>query len=66
MYPSGHARNREADLKAILRNKFTTLGALAVDDPESLIAKLSNLKDKSAGEIASLYDCKLTLRDPIE
>lgn len=66
MYPSGHARNSTCDLSGILQSKFLKLASLAVDDAPALIKKLSGLKSKTASDIASLYDCKLVLRDPID
>eukprot|EP00474_Spongospora_subterranea_P009179 CRZ09637.1 hypothetical protein [Spongospora subterranea] len=66
MYPAGHARNTDADLTAILKNKFQVLGALAVHDPSSLVENLSDLANKTPTEIAGLYDCELQLRDPID
>lgn len=61
MYPAGHARNTTADLKGILRNKFATLGALAVKDVNGLLKKFENLKGLSAKEINSLYNMPINL-----
>ncbi len=55
MYPSGHARNTTANLEEILKNKFLTLGALAVKKPEQALKKLTNLREKSAADIRDLY-----------
>ncbi len=55
MYPAGHARNTTADLETILDHKFRLLGALAVKDAQSAIDQLSNLADKSADEMQTLY-----------
>ncbi len=56
MYPAGHARNATADLRDILDHKFRLLGAIAVDDVDAALAKLTPLADKSAADIAGLYD----------
>ncbi len=54
MYPGGHARNTTANLTDILNHKFALLGALASSDPKTLIARLSNLHEKSAADIAQI------------
>jgi 2-methylcitrate dehydratase len=56
MYPLGHARNKCPELGEVLNYKFDSLAALAVDDPNQLQARFSNLQQRSAEEIASLYD----------
>ncbi|MEL6396036.1 MAG: MmgE/PrpD family protein [Planctomycetota bacterium] len=63
MYPAGHARNTTADLNALLDNKWKTLGALASDDPASLVARFDGLAEKSAEQIASIHDFPLTITD---
>ncbi|MBL8990583.1 MAG: MmgE/PrpD family protein, partial [Phycisphaerae bacterium] len=40
MFPPGHARNADADLKALLNHKFKLLGHLGVADPIGLIRRL--------------------------
>ncbi|MBC7835484.1 MAG: MmgE/PrpD family protein [Phycisphaerales bacterium] len=62
MYPAGHARNRTAPLKDILRHKWNLLGALAVDQPASLVSQLTGLNEKSAQEVQSLYDFDIQFR----
>ncbi|MFO0962755.1 MAG: MmgE/PrpD family protein [Phycisphaerales bacterium] len=66
MYPSGHARNRTADLKGILANKFEQLGRLAMEDPKPLVEKLNRLERLNPKELASLYDFTIAKRDPID
>jgi 2-methylcitrate dehydratase len=66
MYPAGHARNTTADLKGILNHKWTMLGALAFEKPQSVIAQISNLEKKSAGEVASLYNFDILDRGRFE
>lgn len=56
MFPTGHARNTTADLKGLLKHKFRLLGGLGAHDPDALIARVSKIEKKSAGEIADLYD----------
>lgn len=58
MYPAGHARNTTADLRRILDHKFRLLGHLAVEDTDALLNRL-DLADKSAQDIANLYDFTL-------
>jgi 2-methylcitrate dehydratase len=55
MYPAGHARNRTADLNAILSHKFRMLGALAVNDLDGALARLTGMGQKSAVDVAKLY-----------
>ncbi|MBX3354453.1 MAG: MmgE/PrpD family protein [Phycisphaeraceae bacterium] len=56
MYPSGHARNTTADLKAILAHKFDLLGRLAMRDPKPIIDRFNRLASLSAQELASIHD----------
>ena len=59
MYPEGHARNTSGHLDALLAHKFRLLASLGVDDVEALYARFTNLSDKSAADIAALYDFRL-------
>jgi len=59
MYPSGHARNTTADLKAILNHKNNLLGGLAVEDVPGMLSKLKNLGSKSAADIQDIYNYTL-------
>jgi 2-methylcitrate dehydratase len=59
MYPPGHARNSTADLAELLANKFHRLAALGVRDSKALHARFSLLAERSADEIASLYDFEI-------
>src|SRR5204862_5876173 len=54
MYPEGHARNTSGNLDDLLQHKFQTLASLAVDDPEQLYRRFSDLGDKTPGEIREL------------
>lgn len=56
MYPSGHARNTTADLKAILAHKFDLLGRLAMRDPAPVIARFDRVALQSREELARLHD----------
>ncbi|HZZ29765.1 MAG TPA: MmgE/PrpD family protein [Pirellulales bacterium] len=57
MYPLGHARNKDATaLDDVLNYKFRALASLGVEHPEELHARFSNLRQKTATEIASLFD----------
>ena len=66
MYPAGHARNTEADLKGILAHKFELLGKLAFEDPAPIVARFDKLAEKSAEEIASMNDFEIQTRDGFE
>jgi 2-methylcitrate dehydratase len=56
MYPLGHARNKCPELEDVLNYKFDSLARLAVQDPNQLQTRFSNLQQKSVQEIAALYD----------
>ena len=66
MYPAGHARNTTADLKDILNHKFHLLGALASDEPETLIERFSGLEKKSAADIAGMNGFALHVHGAFE
>lgn len=56
MFPTGHARNTSADLRGLLKHKFSMLGALAVENAPALVTRLSAIEKKSVSEIADLYN----------
>jgi 2-methylcitrate dehydratase len=59
MYPSGHARNATADLKAILAHKNRMLGDIVFSDRgtvDSFVGRLQRMKDLSAEEVKGVYD----------
>lgn len=66
MYPAGHARNDNADLRGILDHKFRLLANLAVPDAQAAIAKLHGLASRSADEVAALYEFALVYRDDFQ
>lgn len=66
MYPAGHARNTEADLKDILAFKFNLLGKLAFENPEPIVDRFEKLADKSADDIASIHNFEIQTRDGYE
>ncbi len=59
MYPLGHARNENPAFDDVLAYKFRQLAALGVADVDGLYARLTNLSQKSAPEIASLYEFEI-------
>ena len=59
MYPAGHARNTTADLDELLAHKFRRLASLGVADVGALYRRFATLSQKSADEIATLYDFEL-------
>merc|ERR1712050_462132 len=59
MYPSGHARNTSADLKAILAHKNSMLGDIVFADKATtaaFVGKLQSLKSLSAAETQTIYE----------
>lgn len=56
MYPEGHARNATGNLDRLLTHKFRLLAGLGVTDVDALHRRFTNLADKSAADIADLYD----------
>jgi 2-methylcitrate dehydratase len=59
MYPEGHARNESGNLSKLLEHKFRTLASLGVRDVDALYRRFTNLSEKSADEIANLYDFQI-------
>jgi 2-methylcitrate dehydratase len=59
MYPEGHARNESGSLSKLLEHKFRTLASLGVRDVDALYRRFTNLSEKSADEIANLYDFQI-------
>jgi 2-methylcitrate dehydratase len=65
MYPQGHARADATNLAALLEHKFQLLTGPAVEAPDALKARFSNLAAKSAEEVQRLYDFKIRgVKDP--
>jgi 2-methylcitrate dehydratase len=61
MYPSGHARNRDCDLKGILSFKNQLLGRLALEqgDLDAFLAKLDNIEQLSNKDLQDIYFCNI-------
>ncbi|MDA1007865.1 MAG: MmgE/PrpD family protein [Planctomycetota bacterium] len=59
MYPSGHARNTTADLRAILDAKFNLLGSIALDNPSSLTKRLMKIDLLNAKQIRNLFNVSI-------
>jgi len=66
MYPSGHARNRTADLTSILAHKFELLGRIGLSDPRPVIERLNGVGRLSASELGSIYDFQILDRGRYE
>lgn len=66
MYPGGHARNTTADLKGILAHKWEQMGKLAADKPAKMLKALSNIADKSARDVADMYNFTIANRGRFE
>ncbi len=59
MYPEGHARNTSGNLAALVQHKFQLLAGLGVKDTGALYRRFTGLAQKSAAEIADLYDFQI-------
>ena len=59
LYPEGHARNRSGNLPGLLAHKFRLLAGLGVVDVAALGRRFTALEQKTAAEIASLYDFEI-------
>jgi 2-methylcitrate dehydratase len=61
MYPSGHARNRDCDLRGILNFKNQLLGRLALEseDLELFLNRLNSIDQLTNQELRSIYHCNL-------
>ncbi len=59
MYPEGHVRSKSGNLESLLGHKVRALAALGVDDVDALVARFTNLADKSPQNIAELYDFEI-------
>jgi 2-methylcitrate dehydratase len=70
MYPGGHARNHlgpdKIDLHEVLRHKFRTLAKLAAEKPDPLIARMTGLEKKSAGDVAAMLDFPLQVGEAFD
>ncbi len=56
MYPEGHARNESGNRDDLLTNKFNQLAGLGVDNVDDLRSRLTNLHERSAADVAALYE----------
>ena len=65
MYPVGHARNASGQLGGLLEHKFRLLASLGVDDVDGLYRRFTGLAEKSAAEVAGLYDFEIASRGGI-
>ena len=59
MFPEGHARNSSGRLRGLLDEKFRSLARPAVDDAGDLEARCVCFAEKSAEDIASLYNFRI-------
>ncbi len=56
MYPEGHARSTTRNLEKLLDHKFRLLAGPAVENPDALMKRFSNLAERSPQVIDELYD----------
>jgi len=66
MYPAGHARNSDNNLRDLLQAKFEMHGRLAMDNPQPIIDKLNSLANLSAQEIRDLNNFQIHDRGRFE
>ena len=69
MYPAGHARNKDANLRDILNHKFNMLGALGLPDGADVsgyVTRLESIGSMKAHELASLFDVQIAHRPGFE
>jgi 2-methylcitrate dehydratase len=69
MYPAGHARNTNANLKDILDHKFALLGGIALPDGASagpLVDRLESLPHLNPAQVLDLYNVELASRPGYE
>lgn len=61
MFPGGHSRNTDTNLKDVLKHKFQTLGELALrgEELESFIKKLENIESASNDSLKNIYSCDI-------
>lgn len=61
MYPSGHARNTECNLRQILDFKNQLLGNLALEKEElaTFLGRLENIENLSNKELQDIYFCNI-------
>ncbi len=59
MYPEGHARNSSGNLPALLEHKFRVLASLGVKDVDALYRRFTGMAQRSAADIANLYDFRI-------
>ena len=62
MYPSGHARNRVCDLEDILQSKFAMHGQIAMDSPDALIERCSNVGSLGVEGLQTIWDIEIADR----
>lgn len=60
LYPAGHARYSSTGVDELLDHKFYRLTESAVDNPQHLHDRLTNLVDLSHSDIASLYSFEIS------
>jgi 2-methylcitrate dehydratase len=59
MYPQGHARANADELPSLLEHKCRLLAEPAVEDVDAFLQRFSNLAQKSAQQIADLYNFEI-------
>lgn len=61
MFPGGHARCDQVELREVLRHKFKVLGKLSLEKQEVIRLKiqLDNIQDMSNEDLQDIYDCQI-------
>jgi len=65
MFPGGHARNTDTDLKDVLSHKFKLLGNLSMAEKDfaKLLTKLENIDKASNDDLKSIYECNIKFHE---
>jgi len=64
MFPAGHSRNTNSNLRDILLHKNHLFGRLALDESElkEKMSMLNSIETLSNKDLLRVYECKLNLR----
>lgn len=67
MFPSGHAKNKTANLEEILENKFMKLGKDRIENYDVFIEKLKTFDRRGNKPTSDLYKCQINFaKDSID
>lgn len=69
MFPGGHSRCQDVEVREVLRHKFKVLGKLALEKQEVIRLKISldNIQEMSNEDLLDIYDCQIKFaEDPLD